>query len=147
MHCLFVALVAGVTVASFEAVGSILIIAMLIVPGACGHLLSDRLTGMMLWAVAVAVVSTVLGYALAVLIDANIAGMMAVTAGLQFAVVVLAAPRHGIIAKMLRNLALSLQIIAEDVLATLYRREEKALPASGLSLSGWRGWLALRGPT
>src|SRR5262249_15091179 len=43
IHYLLMALVAGVTVSSFEVAGSILVIAMLIVPGACGHLLSDRL--------------------------------------------------------------------------------------------------------
>lgn len=144
MHYLLMALVAGVTVASFEAVGSILIIAMLIVPGACGHLLSDRLLHMMLWAVVVAALSTVLGYAFAALLNANIAGMMTVAAGTQFLLVVLLAPRHGIIAKAWRSLRLSLQIIAEDVLAALYRREEGTIADPIPLPAGWRGWLALR---
>jgi manganese/zinc/iron transport system permease protein len=146
MHYLLMALVAGVTVASFEAVGSILIIAMLIVPGACGHLLSDRLTGMMLWAAGVAASTSVVGYALASWLNTNIAGMMAVTVGLHFVLAVLFAPRHGLVAKALRNLRLSLQIISEDVLATLYRGEEKHAP--GLAFAGgpggWRTSLALR---
>jgi manganese/zinc/iron transport system permease protein len=143
MHYLLMALVAGVTVASFEAVGSILIIAMLIVPGACGHLLSDRLAGMMLWAVAIAASSTVLGYRFAEMLDTNIAGMMSVAAGAQFALVVLLAPRHGIVVRVWRNVRLSLQIIAEDILAALYRREEgTVIGPIATGAAGWRTWLA-----
>ena len=47
IHYLLMAMVAGTTVASFEAVGSILVIAMLIVPGATAHLLTDRLSRML----------------------------------------------------------------------------------------------------
>ncbi|CAN5905403.1 iron chelate uptake ABC transporter family permease subunit [soil metagenome] len=125
VHYLLMAMVAGVTVASFEAVGAILVVAMLIVPGATGHLLSDRLGGMLAWAVFVAVVSAFLGYIGAVVTDSNVAGMMAVAAGAQFALAVVFAPRHGVLVKSLHNLALSLRIAGEDVLAMLYRNEEK----------------------
>src|SRR5688572_11046187 len=60
-HYLLMAMVAGVTVASFESVGSILVVAMLIVPGAAAALMSDRLLGMIAWAVAIGIVSAGLG--------------------------------------------------------------------------------------
>ena len=41
--------VAGVTVASFESVGSILVVAMMIVPAAAAGLLTDRLRPMLVW--------------------------------------------------------------------------------------------------
>ncbi|HWA98627.1 MAG TPA: metal ABC transporter permease, partial [Pirellulales bacterium] len=62
VHYLLMAMVAIVTVASFEAVGSIIVIAMLVVPAATAHLLTDRLRSMMLVSVGVAVVSSVFGY-------------------------------------------------------------------------------------
>lgn len=125
VHYLLMAMVAGVTVASFEAVGAILVVAMLIVPAATGHLLSERLGGMIAWAIFLAVLSAFLGYIGAVVTDSNVAGMMAVVAGIMFALAVIFAPRHGVLVKGMQNLALSLRIAGEDVLAMLYRAEEK----------------------
>lgn len=130
LHYLLMAMVAGVTVASFEAVGSILVIGMLIVPPATAHLLSDRLPGMLLWSIAVGAVSAVAGCLLARQLNTNAAGMMAVCAGGQFALAVFLAPRHGIIAKALRTMALTVRIICEDLIAILYRFEEQAGPRS-----------------
>ena len=78
---LLMALVAITTVASFEQVGSILVIAMLIVPGEPAHLLTDRLNVMMVIAAAIAVLSAVLGYMLAITWNVSAAGPMAVVAG------------------------------------------------------------------
>lgn len=124
MHYLLMAMVAGVTVASFEAVGSILVIAMLIVPAATAHLLTDRLFAMVLYAAAVAVISAVTGYLLADALNTSVAGMMAVTAGAQFGAAVFLAPRHGVAAKLRHNLLLALRVRSEDVLALLFRAEE-----------------------
>jgi len=134
VHYLLMAMVAGVTVASFEAVGSILVIAMLIVPAATAHLLSDRLAGMIGWSLVVAVLSAVLGYFGAVRLNTSVAGMMAVSAGGIFGLTVLFARRHGILSQLARRLGLALRIAREDVLGALYRLEEtpngKAQPRS-----------------
>jgi manganese/zinc/iron transport system permease protein len=144
VHYLLMAMVAGVTVASFEAVGSILVIAMLIVPAATAHLLTDRLAGMIGWSVAVAVLSAVLGYCGAVHWNTSVAGMMAVAAGAQFTMAVFFAPRHGLVSQTLRRLQLSLRIVREDILARLFRAEES--PAAGPPVappaSIWMRWLA-----
>jgi ABC-type Mn2+/Zn2+ transport system permease subunit len=126
VHYLLMGLVAVVTVASFKAVGSIIVIAMLIVPAATAHLLTDRLRWMMLWAILNAVLASVLGYLGAVAWDTSVAGMMAVAAGAQFTVAVIFAPRHGILTKVASNLRLTLRIIREDMLAVLYRAAETA---------------------
>lgn len=147
MHYLLMAMVAGVTVASFEAVGAILVVAMLIVPAATAQLLSDRLWTMKLCAVGVALLSSVLGYAGAAWWNTSVAGMMAVAAGLQFALAVFFAPRHGLVSKYVRNLRLSLRIAAEDVLGVLYRREEAGQGALAVAearkVAGWLAWVAL----
>ena len=130
MHYLLMGLTATVTVASLESVGAIVVIAMLIVPAATAHLLTDRLRYMMLIAVGVASASAVAGYLVANHFDTNTAGMMAVMAGVQFALAVFLAPRHGLIAKWLNNFRLGLRIASEDVIATLYRLEERGQRAA-----------------
>ena len=115
MHYLLMTLVAMTTVAAFEAVGSIIVIAMLVVPAATAHLLTDRLGLMVLMSVVLAVLSAVLGHLGALLLPGwldldprlidslSTSGMMAVAAGLIFGLVMLFAPRYGIVAKKFRT--------------------------------------------
>lgn len=126
MHYLLLAVVAGVTVAAFEAVGSILVIAMLIVPAATAQMLTDRLATMLLLAAVVGAVAAVAGYAGAVWLNTSVAGMMAVAAGGCFTLAVLFGPRHGLVSRLWHTLRLALRIAAEDVLLRLYRQEEVA---------------------
>jgi ABC-type Mn2+/Zn2+ transport system permease subunit/Mn-dependent DtxR family transcriptional regulator len=125
IHYALMAMVALVTVTSFEAVGSILVIAMLIVPAATAHLLTDRLKWMVAWAVVVGWVSAIMGTAAATMLNTSVAGMMAVVAGIQFTLAVVCAPRYGFISKMAHTASLALRIVGEDILAVLYRQEEK----------------------
>src|SRR3990172_8979030 len=81
MHYLLMVLVAVTTVASFEAVGSILVVAMLIVPPSTAHLLCDRLERMVVVACFVAVASAVVGYWFAHVWDVAPAGAMAGVGG------------------------------------------------------------------
>jgi manganese/zinc/iron transport system permease protein len=131
MHYLLMTLVAVTTVASFESVGSILVIAMLIVPPAAAHLLTDRLHTMLLISLLVAAASAGLGHVGAITVptwfgyaDTSTAGMMAVSAGLLFTLALLAGPRHGVLSKLVHRTALSLRISREDALGLLFRAEE-----------------------
>jgi manganese/zinc/iron transport system permease protein len=124
IHYLLMAMVSGVTVASFESVGSILVVAMLVVPAATAALVTERLGWMLAWAAAIGATSAVFGYILAVPLATSVAGMMAVVAGIQFAAAVFFAPRGGLVSRWLRNLSLAVRIAAEDLLARLYRAEE-----------------------
>jgi manganese/zinc/iron transport system permease protein len=124
-------LVAATTVAAFESVGSILVIAMLIVPAATAHLLTDRLGIMLVLSVLSAALSAFLGHLSAITVptwfgftDTSTAGMMGVAAGVIFLGAFLLAPRYGILSRMLRQWQLSLKIIADDVLGFLYRYDE-----------------------
>lgn len=62
---LLVTLVAIAAIAAFEAVGSIIVIAMFICPAAAARLITDRLGAQIAWSQLFAVVSSVLGYLLA----------------------------------------------------------------------------------
>jgi manganese/zinc/iron transport system permease protein len=146
MHYLLMAIVAVTTVASFEAVGSILVIAMLIVPPATAHLLSDRLARMMLLSCVFAVAAAVIGYWFAKLWNVETAGAMTVVAGGFYALAVLFSPRYGIVSTLVRNLQTSLRIFREDLLLMLYRVEEmdatrRLRPAEAVAAVGG-GWQA-----
>jgi manganese/zinc/iron transport system permease protein len=130
MHYLLMALVGLTATASFEAVGSILVVAMLIIPPATAHLLADRLAPMMLLSVVIASLSAVLGYLIAGYFEyehglqLNVAGMTSVTAAGLYALAVLFSPSHGLVSTLKHNLDVSLRVIREDLLAMLYRVEE-----------------------
>jgi ABC-type Mn2+/Zn2+ transport system permease subunit len=124
VHYLLMAMVAGVTVSAFEAVGSILVVAMLVVPAATAALLTERLWSMILWAVLIGAVSAVFGYLGAASLNTNVAGMTAVVAGIQFGGAVILAPRTGLVSKWLRQWSLAVRIAAEDVIGRLFRSEE-----------------------
>ena len=146
LHYLLMTLVAIATVASFEAVGSILVVAMLIAPAATAHLLCDRLGPMVLLSVVVGAAAAVLGYLAGWWLDTNYAGMMTVIAGILYALAVLLSPRHGIISSLSRNVRLSLKVLRDDLLAMLYRVEEvaqeKALSPNLARQAVGGGWLA-----
>jgi manganese/zinc/iron transport system permease protein len=110
MHYLLMTLVAVTTVAAFEAVGSIIVIAMLIVPAATAHLLTDRLWLMVALSVVLAMGSAVLGHLSALIVpgwfgfaDTSTSGMMAVMTGLIFVVVMFCAPKYGVLPKRFRK--------------------------------------------
>jgi manganese/zinc/iron transport system permease protein len=128
LHYLLMALVAVTAVASFEAVGSILVVAMLIIPPATAHLLTDRLAAMIVVSLAIAIAAAVLGYILGALLDTNLAGMITVAAAALFGLAVLFAPQHGVVSAIIRNYDVSLRVVREDLLAMLYRVEELGAP-------------------
>ena len=132
LHYALMTAVAITTVASFESVGSILVIAMLIVPPAAAHLWTERLRSMIVVSVILAVASALLGHVAAIRIpplfgysDTSTAGMMGVVAGMLFFGTLLVAPRHGLASRALARYRLALQITREDILGLLFRLEER----------------------
>lgn len=102
LHYLFMTLVSVTTVASFDAVGAIMVVAMLITPAASAYLWTDRLAMMLVISSLFGVISALVGYAIAVLIDTSISGSMAFATGIIFIISFLFAPKHGLIAKQIR---------------------------------------------
>lgn len=83
-HYALMSAVSFTTVASFESVGAILVVAFLIVPAAIAYLLTDNLKIMLILSVIAGILSAILGYYVALLIDGSIAGAMASVLGLLF---------------------------------------------------------------
>ncbi|MDQ0417527.1 manganese/zinc/iron transport system permease protein [Croceifilum oryzae] len=98
-HYLLMGLVSVTTVASFESVGAILVVAMLIVPAATAYLLTERLGVMLGLSVLIGMICSVCGYFLSVLLDASIAGCMTMVAGGLFALAFLFSPHQGVVTR------------------------------------------------
>jgi manganese/zinc/iron transport system permease protein len=91
-------LVSLTAVGSFNAVGSILVVALMIAPPATAYLLTDSLWRMTALAVAVGVGCAVAGYWASYVLDASIAGCIAGVCGAAFAAAWILAPKRGLVA-------------------------------------------------
>ncbi|GEN89716.1 metal ABC transporter permease [Oceanobacillus sp. FSL W8-0428] len=101
-HYLFMTLVSVTTVASFDAVGAILVVAMLITPAAAAYLWTDKLIVMLFLSGGFGVLSAIIGYWIATWLDTSISGSMALATGCIFFVTFLLSPKHGLISRLVR---------------------------------------------
>ncbi|MFM9277705.1 metal ABC transporter permease [Paenibacillus jiagnxiensis] len=102
MHYVFMSLVSITTVAAFDAVGAIMVVAMLITPAAAAYLWTDRLLVMMGLSGLFGVLSAFMGYYIALWLNTSISGSMAFSTGIVFLVSFLCSPRHGLAARLVR---------------------------------------------
>lgn len=102
-HYSLMGFVSLTTVVSFESVGAILVVALLVVPPATAYLLTEKLPVMLGLTALVGVLSAIGGYYLAAAIDGSIAGAMTVVAGGLFTLAFLFAPKTGFISKRFRK--------------------------------------------
>ena len=106
VHIGLMAVLSITVVSAFESVGAILVIAMLILPGATAHLLSQRLPVILWLSVLYALISSILGVHLARWLDVNIAGAMVVAGTGLFIAAWIFSPIDGPIAKWRRRNAI-----------------------------------------
>ena len=133
MHYLLMVIVAVTAVASFETAGNILVVAMFVVPPATAFLLTERLGMMIFCATVVAMLSAACGHLSAVLVphlfgyqSTSTSGMTALCAGMFFFAASLVSPRNGVIVRIVRRQKLALRILSEDLIALLYRMDERS---------------------
>lgn len=91
------------TVGAFDAVGAILVVALMIAPAATAYLLTTNLKKMLGLAICFGVFSAISGYWLAHWLDASIAGSITTMLGLLFLIVYLFAPSKGLISVLYRE--------------------------------------------
>ena len=96
-------LVSLTAVGAFDAVGSILVVALMIAPPATAYLLTDGLARLLLLAAATGAAAAFSGYWLAYALDASIAGSMATMSGVLFALAWAFAPGRGLVAAARRR--------------------------------------------
>lgn len=103
LHYILMALVSVTAVGAFDAVGPILVVALMVIPPATAQLLSQQLWQMLLLSVGFSMTSALVGFILAIWMDLSMAGSMASWAGIQFFLVLILAPRSGLLARTLRH--------------------------------------------
>ena len=117
--------VASITiVGSFDAVGAILVVALMIAPAATAYLLTDNLKRMLGLSVVFAVFSAIAGYWLAHWLDASISGSMTTILGFVFLMVYLFAPKRGLISVLYRNKQQQIEVSLLTFLLHLNNHQE-----------------------
>lgn len=114
-----------VVVSAVSMVGVILVVGLLITPAATAYLLSDRLDRMMILAALFGVTSVIGGLYLCVWLDSAGGGAIMLFCTLQFLVVLVVAPKYGLMARWRRMRNLVPQQVIEDVLTTILRYNQK----------------------
>ncbi len=104
-HYALMGAVSVTTVASFESVGAILVVALLIAPAATAYLLTDNFKWMLVLSCLIGIIASAGGYYLAVWLDGSIAGAIAAVCGLLFVLAMIASPTHGLLSKKLKQVA------------------------------------------
>jgi manganese/zinc/iron transport system permease protein len=141
------------TVAGFEAVGAILVVAMLVVPAATAELLTRRLHRIAVLAILLGAAAAGIGYLIAWRCNTSAAGMIAVVLGGEYLLSVFFAPDDGLVARLWNRGWFVWRVACEDRLAACWRREETAAQeASVVAVSPATfleqladGWLAITG--
>ncbi|WP_084128597.1 metal ABC transporter permease [Demequina sp. NBRC 110055] len=100
---LLLVLLAVVAVVGLQVVGVVLVVALLIIPGATAHLLTDRFSRMLLIAPVISSLCSVAGIYLSYWLDASSGGLVVVVQGVVFALVYLLSPRHGLVRRWRRT--------------------------------------------
>lgn len=101
-HYALMGLVSVTTVASFESVGAILVLGMLVIPPASAYLMTERLSVMIGLSIAYGIASVLLGYAAATWLQSSITGAMVAVSGVLFILTLVFAPAHGVLWKAMR---------------------------------------------
>jgi manganese/zinc/iron transport system permease protein len=103
LHYALMAMVSATTVVAFDAVGAVLVVALLIVPAATAQLLTRHLPTLLVLSTGIGAGASVAGYWLARTINGSIAGAIATTLGIAFLAAFLFAPTQGLVAQFVRR--------------------------------------------
>ncbi|MBL0926489.1 MAG: metal ABC transporter permease [Phycisphaerales bacterium] len=143
LDLLMMALVVTITVVGLQAVGLVLVIALVIIPPTAARFWTSQLGVMLPVSAAIGAISGYLGAAVSALIPRLPTGAIIVlTAGAVFIVSMLAAPHRGLLATALRALALRRRTAEHHVLRALFESRETGAPPSLRELRGIGGAVA-----
>ena len=97
MYYTLLSVLALTIVTALQTAGIVLVVAMLVTPGATAYLLSDRFDHMLMYSVATSVLSCLLGTYFSYHLDASTGGCIVVLLTIFFAIAMLFAPKYGIL--------------------------------------------------
>ena len=119
------ALVVIVTVVGLQAVGLVLVVALLVIPAAAARFWTDRLATMIAIAGAIGAASGYTGAALSALLPRFPAGgVIVLVAGFLFVMSLLFAPRRGLFMSAARHAVLALSVESQHLLRRMYEQAE-----------------------
>ena len=125
IHYGLMSLVSITAVGAFHAVGAVLVVALMIVPPSTAYLLTDRLSVMLVISSLVGTISAIMGYVVAIKMDASVAGAMASMTGICFLLAFLMAPQRGILAIVYRRLRQKWEFAQTMLLIHLINHEDR----------------------
>ncbi|MEO0770163.1 MAG: metal ABC transporter permease [Cyanobacteria bacterium J06649_4] len=103
MYYTLLSVLALTIVTALQTAGIVLVVAMLVTPGATAYLMSDRFDHMLMISVSVSVLSCLLGTYASYHLDASTGGCIVVTMTLLFTAAMMFAPKYGIVSQKLLN--------------------------------------------
>ena len=86
------------SVLALQIVGVVLVVALLVIPGATARLLTDRFTTMLLISAGVCLTAALVGFFMGYLLDVSAGGTVVLALGVLFGLAYLFAPHHGLLA-------------------------------------------------
>ncbi len=148
LDVLMLLLVVAVTVIGLQAVGLILIIALLIIPPAAARFWTDRLWGMVVVSGVIGVLSGLFGAGLSALVPRLPAGAIIVTvAAVFFVISFVLGPSRGVVVRWVNHTRLGRRIARQHLLRAMYEQSESAgasdTGSSGSTQSGVVSWQQL----
>lgn len=116
LKVIFFTLLSASTVAALQTVGSFLVIAMVVTPGATAYLLTDRFHKLLQLSVFIGVFTSVVGVYISYFFDGATGGVIVLLQSLLFAVAFVFAPVHGLRASRRRaNQRLSKNLVTRGI--------------------------------
>lgn len=143
LHYLLMGVVAVTTVGAFSAVGAVLSVALIIVPPVSASLLTQRLPATIAISLFFGAGCALGGYGLATVWDVSPSGMIATTLGGAFGLVLLFAPKQGLLAQTLRRRQQRMHFATEMLvvhLATHANTPQQDQESTMLHLEQELGW-------
>lgn len=133
-HYLLMMLLAFTVVVSLQAVGAVLVSAMLIIPAASAYLLTERMNRMLILASCFGVFSGVFGAFLSFLGNSLPTGpLMVLAASFLFSLSFLFSPRHGLVSRWRKRRSSEARIRNENTLKAIYQvREDYGFAGEGV---------------
>ncbi len=123
LHYALMALVSFTSVGAFNAVGSILVVALMVGPPATAYLLTQRLSHMLYLSVGIGSTSSLLGYWVAHWLDVSISGAIATTIGAIFILTFLFSPQEGYAFQLWRRRQQKIELYIDMVLVHLLHHQ------------------------
>jgi len=99
LHLMLLTLLSATAVAALQTVGAVLVVAMLVTPGATAYLLTDRFSKMLGIAVAMGVGTSLVGAYASYFFDGSTGGCIVTLQSALFVVALVFAPKHGLLAQ------------------------------------------------